>query len=35
LRWRSPVGLVRVDFAAPVAGDGDGLRLHLAIGPEI
>jgi translocation and assembly module TamA len=35
LRWRSPVGLVRVDLAAPVAGDGDGLRLHLVIGPEI
>lgn len=35
LRWRSPVGLVRVDLAAPVAGDGDGVRLHLVIGPEI
>lgn len=35
LRWRSPVGLVRVDLAAPVAGDGSGLRLHLLIGPEL
>ncbi len=35
LRWRSPVGLVRVDLAQPVAGDGDGLRLHLTIGPEL
>ena len=35
LRWRSPVGLVRVDLATPVAGDGSGLRLHLVIGPEI
>jgi len=29
------VGLVRVDLAQPVAGDGDGLRLHLTIGPEL
>ena len=35
LRWRSPVGLVRVDLATPVAGDGSGVRLHLIIGPEI
>lgn len=36
LRWRSPVGLVRVDLAQPVAGDdGGGLRLHLTIGPEL
>jgi translocation and assembly module TamA len=35
LRWRSPVGLVRVDLAVPVAGDGSGLRLHLLIGPEL
>lgn len=35
LRWRSPVGLVRVDLAQPVAGEGDGLRLHLTIGPEL
>jgi translocation and assembly module TamA len=35
LRWRSPLGLVRVDLATPVAGDGDGLRLHLMIGPEL
>lgn len=35
LRWRSPVGLVRVDLATPVAGEGTGVRLHLVIGPEI
>lgn len=35
LRWRSPVGLVRVDLAHPVAGNGDGMRLHLLIGPEL
>jgi translocation and assembly module TamA len=35
VRWRSPVGLVRLDLAQPVAGDGDGLRLHLLIGPEL
>ena len=35
LRWRSPVGLVRVDLAQAVAGEGGGLRLHLTIGPEL
>jgi translocation and assembly module TamA len=35
LRWRSPVGLVKVDLAHPVAGDGNGIRLHLTIGPEL
>ena len=34
LRWRSPVGPVRVDFAHPL--DDDTLvRLHLRIGPEL
>lgn len=37
VRWRSPVGIVRVDFALPVKTDtGDeGLRFHVMIGPDL
>jgi translocation and assembly module TamA len=36
LRWRSPLGLVRVDVAAPVNdSDESGLQLHLMIGPDL
>jgi translocation and assembly module TamA len=36
LRWRSPVGVVRVDVAKPVKSDlGDTVRYHLAIGPDL
>ena len=35
LRWRSPLGLVRLDLAHPFKGEGKGLRLHLLIGPEL
>lgn len=36
LRWLSPVGMVRLDVAAPV-GDrhADGVQLHLVIGPDL
>ncbi|HSN70835.1 MAG TPA: autotransporter assembly complex family protein [Steroidobacteraceae bacterium] len=35
-RWRSPVGVVRLDFAKPVVTDfEDGWRLHLTIGPTL
>ena len=36
LRWRSPVGLVRVDLATPI-GDAfaDGIELHIVIGPDL
>jgi translocation and assembly module TamA len=36
LRWRSPVGLVRVDLATPI-GDpfADGVELHIVIGPDL
>jgi translocation and assembly module TamA len=36
LRWRSPVGLVRVDLATPV-GDpfADGVELHIVSGPDL
>ena len=36
VRWRSPVGVVRVDVAKPIASDlGDALRLHISIGPDL
>lgn len=36
VRWRSPVGLVRLDFADPIAGDlADGWRIHFVIGPDL
>ena len=36
MRWRSPVGLVRVDLATPI-GDAfaDGIELHIVIGPDL
>ncbi|MBK6599549.1 MAG: outer membrane protein assembly factor [Proteobacteria bacterium] len=37
LRWKSPVGIVRVDLGVPVETDlpDDGLRIHLMIGPDL
>ena len=37
LRWRSPVGILRVDVGVPVRSeiDDDGLRLHVMIGPDL
>jgi translocation and assembly module TamA len=32
LRWRSPVGVVRVDVAHPLDGPDDPIRLHLGLG---
>jgi translocation and assembly module TamA len=34
LRWKSPVGLVRLDYGRPI-GDGSGGRFHLVIGPDL
>jgi translocation and assembly module TamA len=35
-RWRSPVGVIRLDFAKPVVTDlEDGWRIHLTIGPSL
>lgn len=34
VRWRSPVGWVRVDLAEPLTED-EGVRLHLRIGPDL
>ena len=36
VRWRSPVGLIRVDFAKPVATQlKDSFRIHIVIGPDL
>ena len=35
LRWRSPVGPVRIDIASDVSEDDPGLRLHISVGPDL
>ena len=37
LRWRSPVGILRVDVGVPLRSevDDDGIRLHVVIGPDL
>jgi translocation and assembly module TamA len=38
VRWRSPVGVVRVDFGYPVKTeipDANGIRFHISIGPDL
>lgn len=36
VRWRSPVGLVRLDLATPISDDFEsGIQLHLSIGPDL
>ncbi|HET9485372.1 MAG TPA: autotransporter assembly complex family protein [Xanthomonadales bacterium] len=36
VRWRSPVGMVRLDFAVPVDDAFEsGVQFHLAIGPDL
>ena len=35
LRWRSPIGQVRVDLAYAINKDDPGLRLHLVLGPDL
>ncbi len=38
VRWQSPVGPFRLDFAVPVddpTGDADSFRVHLSLGPEL
>lgn len=34
LRWRSPIGMVRLDLAAAVSQD-NALRLHFTLGPDL
>lgn len=35
VRWRSPIGPLRIDLAVGVSDDDDPIRLHLSIGPEL
>jgi translocation and assembly module TamA len=36
LRWRSPVGVVRLDFAKPIKSDlAHSFRVHISIGPDL
>lgn len=35
LRWRSPIGPVRVDLAHGIGEGGDTIRLHVRIGPDL
>lgn len=35
LRWKSPVGPVRIDFASALSKPGQPWRLHLDIGPDL
>lgn len=34
-RWRSPVGMLRIDVAHPFDDSNDGYRLHISIGPTL
>lgn len=35
VRWKSPVGPVRIDLASALSDDGDPWRLHINIGPDL
>ena len=35
LRWKSPVGPVRIDLASAISSDGEPWRLHINIGPDL
>jgi translocation and assembly module TamA len=35
LRYRSPVGMIRLDFAHPFDDPDDSFRFHLSIGPDL
>ena len=35
LRWRSPIGPVRVDLAHGIGDGGDPVRLHVRVGPDL
>lgn len=34
-RWRSPIGMVRLDLAHPFDDPDDSFRIHLSIGPDL
>jgi translocation and assembly module TamA len=35
VRWRTPVGMLRLDFAHPLSNSDDNLRIHISIGPDL
>ncbi|MEJ2509451.1 MAG: autotransporter assembly complex protein TamA [Gammaproteobacteria bacterium] len=35
LRWRSPVGPIRLDVASALSRDGQPWRIHISIGPDL
>jgi len=35
VRWQSPIGPVRLDVASAISEDGNPLRLHIVVGPEL
>jgi len=35
LRWKSPVGMVRIDLASAISRDGQPWRVHINIGPDL
>jgi translocation and assembly module TamA len=35
VRWFSPIGIVRLDGAMGLSDDGNPIRIHLAIGPDL
>ncbi len=35
LRWKSPIGAVRIDLASAISRDGNPWRIHINIGPDL
>jgi translocation and assembly module TamA len=35
VRWRSPIGPVRLDLAVPISESDSSFRLHISIGPDL
>jgi len=35
VRWRSPIGQIRLDVAFALTKEGDPPRLHIVIGPDL
>jgi translocation and assembly module TamA len=35
VRWASPLGLIRLDFASPITDSDTALRVHFVIGPDL
>lgn len=35
IRWYSPIGPVRIDFAQPIHAHGKGIKVHISLGPDL